>query len=209
MLYGAKNRVDVEQHSNTTGFCQHPTHLATDMRVTDFLPQQQDLDCRQKYFRKVIVDILSDHMAAFQGLEREEIDHPFRNQLNKKSEVASLGVIDQNPGTIDGLTAVADEIQMKYIPAVDGKDSPIPIHGDAATVLMLYKCMETRAVSYTPSTRLDGMWPVPTEFHRRMLHMQDTLNIFYKVESSGERGTLANIKTKMNFQVTTSMEGMH
>jgi hypothetical protein len=88
MLYGAKNRVDgdqLRQPSNTTAFCQHPTQEAKDMRVTDFLPQQQDLECRQKHFRKVIMDILIDHMAASKGLERREINHPYWSQLNQKS----------------------------------------------------------------------------------------------------------------------------
>jgi hypothetical protein len=212
MIYGTKNRVDGEQLKqdfNATGFCKHPTEKAEDMRVTDFLPQQQDLECRKKYFRKVIKDILIDYMPAFQGLEREEIDHPYLSHLNEKSEVASLGVIDENPGTISGLSTVADQILANYIPAVDGKDSPIPIHGDAATVLMLYKAMETRYASFTPSRRYDRMWPVPTEFHRRMLHMQDTLNLFHKAESSGERGTLANIRTNLNIQVSIDMEYMH
>ena len=49
------------------------------------------------------------------------------------------------------------------------------------------------------SDRLDGLWPVPGEFHRWMLHLQDSYTELYN-KSSKQSGTLGNIRTKMNFQ---------
>lgn len=202
MVYGLKNRVHGGEFGKQpdSDFTKHPASSATKQKVADFLPQAGDLECRRTYFLNIIKNILIDHMSAFKEIEKTRVSHDNIKAVDKRSELATIGVIQENPGTVQGMMAVADELQ-KYIPQIEDISYPIPIHGDAATVLMLLKALRARAASFIKSKRLDGMWPVPTEFHRRMLHLQDTYNIMYKASSCNERGTLANLKTVMNIQV--------
>ena len=71
----------------------------------------------------------------------------------------------------------------------------VAVHGDAGSVLGMMSAKRSRACCETPSDRLEGIWPVPGEFHRRILLNQDTMNIFFKDASRGTRGTLSNIST--------------
>lgn len=75
---------------------------------------------------------------------------------------------------------------------------PRPCHGDALTVEHIIDAKEARATGHTKLERLLGVEPVPQEFHKRAVMLQDTLNLLSDAHSSIERGTLFNIKHVFN-----------
>jgi hypothetical protein len=100
-------------------------------------------------------------------------------------------MLQENPGTTEGMSAVTKHLQ-QFIPYPDGKRfSPVatPVHGDAATVLQLNKAMRSRRLAPANEDRLNGIWPVPGEFHRRMLHLQDCFDLLFSPGGSGSTDT--------------------
>jgi len=206
MAYAVRNRVyggNYEEIPETSDeFCSKLAQVACDQNVADYLPREGDHLMREKRFSVLIKRILTKYVSAFSGCDvTEHIDHPESAAMAQKSDTAVIGVIQENPGTSDGMIAVTNYLQ-RFIPYPNGKlqaPVPIPVHGDAATVLQLYKAMRSRRLAPANEDRLNGIWPVPGEFHRRMLNIQDCFDMLFTPGGSNSPGTLANIKARMNF----------
>ena len=60
-----------------------------------------------------------------------------------------------------------------YVPILgNGKPYTIPTHGDGLSVERMRDAKATRAPSLTAVHRLEGLGPVPQEWHKRNLVMQ-------------------------------------
>ena len=193
--YAVRNRVNGIVEDDFTCF-------ATDVPLTSYLPSENDMAKRRDRMNIIVQRILIAHMPYFKDCPYpDHIKHEYSTQLAEKSHVVSLGVIQENPGTLEGNRHVMTKLH-DYVPFPAGKAYQpigIPVHGDAATVLGMMKAKTSKRVANTPTERLEGIWPVPGEFHRRMLYLQDVMNDMYK-ESKNEPGTLYNIKNKFTMK---------
>ena len=89
----------------------------------------------------------------------------------------------------------------EYMPHRQPQDwLPIAVHGDVASVEMMAKVKTESGHEVTvaglPSVRnsFKCVHPVPGEFHKRMLQLDDTLKTF-KTAAPPQRGTLENFRT--------------
>ena len=207
MIYALQHRINGGDYGtedfDINQFTTHVDSSATNHFVCDYLPTPLDYKNRRKRFSVLIQRILKQNFHCFKMSNVvQHIEHQYSKEINQKSNVAMVGVQLENPGTLEGMSAVTTHLQ-QFVPRPNGVEAapvPIQIHGDAATVLMMMTSMRSRRFALQRSDRLDGLWPVPGEFHRRMLHLQDSYTELYNTESSKQRGTLGNIRTKMNFQ---------
>jgi hypothetical protein len=171
---------------------------ALDMNLQIFLAQMVDLSSRKQRMQVIVERLLIGHLTYFQTcVTTDHKEHKHSHEQSKRSDVVNIGIIQTNPGSTKGSLAVLD-ILHKYAPFPNGPGlAPfaLPVHGDAASVLGMLCAKRGRAGSKTPSERLEAIWPVPGEFHRRMIQMQDTFNLLYAAGSTHDRGTLANIQT--------------
>jgi len=62
----------------------------------------------------------------------------------------------------------------RYVPKVKDDESlvVIPVHGDCGAVERMIDAQRARAADLTPMDRLQGLEPVPQEFHHRGLMIQ-------------------------------------
>ena len=88
----------------------------------------------------------------------------------------TLGVIEENPSTVAGVTNILRRLH-KYVPEFDGDQHIIPCHGDGLSVERMRDSQRHNAGADTPAGRLEGVVPVPQEFHKRMLLLEVMLTI--------------------------------
>ena len=60
----------------------------------------------------------------------------------------------------------------EYVPVKDGQLYAIPCHGDQLSVERMCDAMRHSAGSEPAAGRLEGIIPVPQEFHKRMILLQ-------------------------------------
>ena len=149
----------------------------------------------------IVERILSACMNAFHTCSTNpHLQHQYSKEMSAKSEVCTIGIIQENPGTPSGMLKVCDELHELLVPyPEEGRPYPLPLWGDALSVLVFNKAARNRNSGRTTSERLEGMWAVPGDFHRRMLHLEDTYRILFHQDSAGDRGTLSQIKDCLNF----------
>ena len=144
----------------------------------------------------IVQRILVSHLKYFEACSApSHVTHAHSKEMGEKSDMVTIGIIQENPGTSDGAFSVLDNLHA-YVPFPDGMAKQphiVPVHGDAGSFLGIMSSQRSRQSSVTPTERLQGMWPVPGELHRRFLLNQDTMNLLYAPTSSADRGTLANI----------------
>ena len=78
-----------------------------------------------------------------------------------------------NPSTVGGVSEILRELH-KCVPSVDGKLHTTPCHGDGLSVERMCDALRHNAGGETAFERLEGIVPVPQEFHKRMLLLQVT-----------------------------------
>ena len=66
---------------------------------------------------------------------------------------------------------IMDHLQ-NYCPKLDDKVFQIPVHGDALSVERMVKAQQLRVASSTAEDRLEGLEPIPQEFHKRGIILQ-------------------------------------
>ena len=63
----------------------------------------------------------------------------------------------------------------QFVPTVDGSLKPIMCCGDGLSVERMIHCKRCRNGAETPTDRLEGLIPVPQEFHKEVLLLQVSL----------------------------------
>ena len=91
----------------------------------------------------------------------------------------TLGVIEKNPSTVAGVSDILRHLH-QYIPRHGDSLHITPCHGDGLSVERMCDAMRHNAGASLPAERLEGVVPVPQEFHKRMLLLQvpDRLILF-------------------------------
>ena len=91
--------------------------------------------------------------------------------INNIGMQVNIGIINANPST----TAGAIEIMMalsQYVPKVQERLVVLPVHGDCGAVERMIDAQRARSADLTAIDRLQGLEPVPQEFHHRALMIQ-------------------------------------
>ncbi|XP_014670054.1 PREDICTED: uncharacterized protein LOC106811048 [Priapulus caudatus] len=126
------------------------------------------------------------------------VPHRYSAEMRKKSRLVNMGVIPEHPSTTAGVIRITDVLQ-KYVPQMEnGQLYTVPCHRDALTMERIIDAKRARAAGHTKLERLEGVEPVPQEFHKRGIMLQDTLNSLFDARSAVERGTLFNMKNVFN-----------
>ena len=183
-----------------------PITSAREIPLSAFLPDPEDMDQRRERMVVVVQRILVAHLDHFSRCSPPgSVQHEHSDQLATKSDVVTIGVIMSNPGTREGTYQVLDHLH-RFVPFPDDRNhNPrlVAVHGDGGSVGGMMSAKQARVASCTPTERLEGIWPVPGEFHRRILLDQDTINKLYVDASRSERGTLMNVKTVLQLKGMT------
>ena len=84
----------------------------------------------------------------------------------------NIGIIDANPSSTGGVIDIMCHLHV-YVPQLnDGTLVTVPTHGDCAAVERMVDAKCARAADLSRSDRLEGLEPVPQEFHHRGLMIQ-------------------------------------
>ena len=83
-----------------------------------------------------------------------------------------MGVVEENPSTIAGVSNILRHLH-QYVPVTPGGiPHSIPCHGDGLSVERMCDSLRHNSGGLTPMERLEGIVPVPQEFHKRALLLQ-------------------------------------
>ena len=83
----------------------------------------------------------------------------------------NLAAVEENPCSIAGVTNILRFLH-KYIPQYNGNLHVIATHGDGLSVERMHDAIRHNSGGETPVERLEGVLPVPQEFHKRMILLQ-------------------------------------
>lgn len=83
---------------------------------------------------------------------------------------------------------------------LDGKTFPILCHGDQLSVERMVEAKMSMAFSEDEAVRLTGLVPRPQGFHKRCIVLQDSMNMFFRDSTVGDRGSLFHVKNKFAFR---------
>ena len=83
----------------------------------------------------------------------------------------TLGAVEENPSSIVGVTNILRHLH-RYIPEHEGDLHLTPCHGDGMSVERMYDAQRHNSGAELPAERLEGIVPIPQEFHKRMLLLQ-------------------------------------
>ncbi len=172
------------------------------MKIWDAsLPSDDDFHYMRGYFTDMTKRILVENMKYFHDHFSDCVDahirHEFSVESSQKSTVWNLGVIEEDPGSTSGSIAVAKHLS-QFVPCYpDGSTYEIPVNGDGGTIEKLVKAKRMMSSETTPLHRLEGLEPVPGEFHKRGILLQDFMNQYFTQKSAADRGTIYHVKQVM------------
>jgi len=86
----------------------------------------------------------------------------------------NIGIIDANPSSTAGVIDIMAHLH-RHVPRPDNNDDSlvvIPTHGDSVAVERMIDAQRARAADLSPAERLQGLEPIPQEFHHRALMLQ-------------------------------------
>lgn len=83
----------------------------------------------------------------------------------------NLGVIEENTSTVLGVSNILRHLHA-YVPTFMNDVHIIPCHGDGLSVERMRDAAKHNATADTPTGRLEGVVPVPQDFHKRMLMLK-------------------------------------
>ncbi len=190
--FAAKNRISGRNLGEEDG-------PQTALQVWDqTLPGEEDYDLQRLHFtehtKRILVSNIPHFKDHYNDCIQPHIIHEKSKQSKEKSDIWNLGVIEENPGAIDGSVRICEWLS-KYVPrTTEGNVFPILVNGDGGSVEQIVKAKRLRSAEFTPLERLQGIEPVPGEFHKRGILLQDLMNTMFSQKSAADRGTLYHCK---------------
>ncbi len=196
MVFASINRVP-----STHLDWQTPHTSATDIPISKFLPDKEDFQMLRCRIVTIIQRILVKHLTFFHqhfaDIPVQHIQHAHSAESAEKSQVLNLGVVQENPASASGTIAILRHIH-KYVPRVDGKFYPTVVYGDQLSCERHNDAHVALANEPQEEDRLSALEPGCQEFHKRMLRLQDTMNLFFSGSSATDKGTLFWLKSVFN-----------
>ena len=171
LTFAARNRVSFNKEVDNTSVIK-----AKDIPLSLFLPSNADWNELKETVALVLEPILKAHMSFLGKTNCSKAPvHEHIDDMNRKSEIGNLGVVEENPSSTPGTIKIMEYLH-KFVPSVDKDVHPIPCFGDGLSVERMCDAKRARAGGETPIDRLEGLIPCPQEFHRRGLLLQDSMN---------------------------------
>ncbi len=164
------------------------------------LPGEEDYDLQRQHFTEHIKRILVSNIPHFKDHYNDcvqpHIIHEKAKESKEKSGIWNLGVIEENPGAIDGSVRICEWLSKYARRTTEGNVFPILVNGDGGSLNQIVKAKRLRSAEFTPldPRRLQGIEPVPSEFHKRGILLQDLMNTMFSQKSAADRGTLHHWK---------------
>ena len=85
---------------------------------------------------------------------------------------ANIGIIDANPSSTAGVIDIMSQLH-QHVPQKDGEIlHVVAAHGDCGAVERMIDARRARTCDTTSLHRLEGLEPVPQEFHHRGVMLQ-------------------------------------
>ncbi|XP_071500137.1 uncharacterized protein [Diadema antillarum] len=193
MCYAAKDRVPPPMSSSTV----------LDAETLDpfvFLPSPDVMARHRMRLVDVVASIMGKHMTYLEDLSRHlpiTQEHEESAAMSKKSEMVTLGVVNANPSTTQGMVTVLQHLQ-QYVPEKRGSPIQTLVSGDGLTIERILHAQRARSNGENWKARLDAFTPAPQEFHKEILLLQDSNNVFFRGKSISAKGTIAQLKYDYN-----------
>ena len=92
-----------------------------------WLPTPKDIRIRA-HMAEVVKRIIVQHCADMGRLQKH-IPHKHHREMNHKTHIISLGVVNEDPAANRGVIKIMEELQ-KVCPLVNSKQLRIPCNGD-------------------------------------------------------------------------------
>ncbi|KAJ8311298.1 hypothetical protein KUTeg_011150, partial [Tegillarca granosa] len=202
LAFACRNRIGFRHLS------EQDTRQATTMSLHLFLPEQDDYEKLRA--RMIVIDmrILKKYLQIFADCEvNQHIPHDYSEESSKRSRIINLGIFDHNPSTTACVISIMNRLHM-YIPRLgENHFFPVLCHGDGLSVERMRDAKAARAASATKERRLESLEPVPQEFHKRCIILQDLFDDMYSSSSGADRGTLFHIRNNFNHRNVTKSVG--
>ncbi|XP_038046081.1 uncharacterized protein LOC119720480 [Patiria miniata] len=193
-IFAVRNRVGFDQQMAYT--MKH----AEDIPLSCFLPTFSDWRNLKQRMCQILQHILKDHLPFLKGVTCSAPKrHLHSDALSKKSEIVSLGVIDENPFSTQGSVCMLESLH-RFVPSYGEDLYPTACFGDGLSVAQMTDAKQTRVSGASAADRLEGLVQCPQDFHRRGVLLQDTMDRFFKEESATDRGTLFQLKQEFGHQ---------
>ncbi|VDI08139.1 Hypothetical predicted protein [Mytilus galloprovincialis] len=165
-----------------------------------FIPSDNDIHHLNEDFKILIQRALVDNipgLSEYRQVVQYHILHEFSQQAEKKSTVIPLGILEKDENITEQMIDVITHLQ-QYVPKRDKKLKPLLLGGDALSVERGEAAQKARIDAVTCEDRLDGFIWKSEDWHGHVISLQDTFNLHFKGSSSGEMGTLFQLKNKFD-----------
>ena len=130
-----------------------------------FLPTPEDFDHLMTHMTYVIKRILVSTLSFASHLKPPRMTHDHTKEMDTKSEIVNLGVLEGNPSKTPSTIDILDQF-MAYVPVVDNVAMSVPVHGDAATIDTIIKAKTGRCLSRNENRNFKSLLEVGQEFHK-------------------------------------------
>ena len=147
---------------------------AVDLPCTAFIPSSSDLGTVKEYMTIIVQRTLVDFVPFLEELKHRvvrHVPHQYSEELQSKSEVNNLGIIDANPSNTGETIQILDHLK-KYVPTNDGKPVNIACHGDGLTIECITKAKKARATFRARDYDLGCIKESPQEFHKEGINLE-------------------------------------
>ncbi|CAC5384007.1 unnamed protein product [Mytilus coruscus] len=179
----------------------HPQADILSIHNEAFIPNHEDYEALHSNFRTLIKRALVEFVPALkdsQDLVEFHIQHPYSELSAKKSNVIPLGILEKDENITEQMIQVVEHLQ-QYVPGTkDGKMIPILLGGDALSVERGEAASRARLDAITAEDRLDGFIWKSEDWHGHVISLQESYNLLYKGSSSGEKGTLFQLRNQFD-----------
>ncbi|ELU00828.1 hypothetical protein CAPTEDRAFT_188936 [Capitella teleta] len=164
--------------------------------LTKILPDRTIWESLRRRMIKATEDILATHFLYLPA-DKHPIPHDLTKEMSQKSEVRTIGVLNENPSSMVGMLRIMEKL-MEHVPNAKNGIQPVVCFGDGLSVDRMRDCQRLRLSAKDPVHNLRALVACPQEFHRRGLLTQDTMNALFSGKSICDRGTLFNLKQAFN-----------
>lgn len=199
--YAAKNRVAVFDDKDTV------TLQAKQVPLYSYFPAPDDIQTLQERLNAIVGRILFNHIphfSSYKDVVRWHIPHEYSAESAMKTETVNLGIIDENPSSTAGVIRIMEAYHTFAPRSSEGAYRVVPTHGDALSVERMNDAKRARAAELSDTNRLEGLEPIPQEFHHRGLMLQNLMDTMFSGKSLVERGTLSQLKNAFGHRNVTT-----
>ncbi|XP_064386162.1 uncharacterized protein LOC135334762 isoform X4 [Halichondria panicea] len=204
--YAALDRVDMSKVSDIP-----PTERDPD--YNDFKLSQEEVQQLKEELGILVSRIIVCYLGEFKNDAKHISRHiasEYKKEMSSKSKTVPFGVLLLNENKLDEMSQILDTY-MDRVPTEASEGLMTLPNGDAVlvnntmflktlfggdqlTVARIRGAQALRDTHSDPADRFEGIAPVIEDWHSRMTLMKVIWGAFYDTKSSGEKGTMYNLR---------------